>query len=159
MGGPLADERLDLGRGRAVGISYQTLLNWKLAGSGRRSGLYFDFFYAITAAENHALTLVEETHYQLITTGIERVREHVKEELDENGNVIKRVREITKETVNDRGGCSGIWSAGIPSAGPRCFRGIGQNLTWLAGVICYERRAGTVQCDPSQKKRHLAVLV
>ena len=59
---------------------------------------------AITAAENHALTLVEETHYQLITTGIERVREHVKEELDENGNVIKRVREITKETVIDRGG-------------------------------------------------------
>ena len=32
------------------------------------------------------------------------MREHVKEELDENGNVIKRVREITKETVIDRGG-------------------------------------------------------
>ena len=85
----------------AVGISYQTLLNWKAAGSGRRSGHYFDFFDAIRAAENHALTLVEETHYQLITTGIERVREHVKEELDEHGNVIKRLRERTKETVTD----------------------------------------------------------
>ena len=39
--------------------SRQHLLNWKLAGSGRRSGHYFDFFHAITAAENHALTLVE----------------------------------------------------------------------------------------------------
>ena len=69
---------------------------------GRLFGRFFEFFYAITAAENHALTLVEETHYQLITTGIERVREHVKEELDENGNVIKRVREIT--TVEGGGG-------------------------------------------------------
>ena len=28
----------------AVGVTYHTLLNWKLAGSGRRSGHYFDFF-------------------------------------------------------------------------------------------------------------------
>ena len=87
-----------------MGITYQTIINWKLAGSGRRSGRFFEFFYAITAAENHALTLVEETHYQLITAGIERVREHVKEELDEHGNVTKRLREITKETVIDPGG-------------------------------------------------------
>ena len=60
--------------------------------------------FAITAAENHALTLVEDTHFQLITAGIERVREHVKEELDENGNVIKRLRERTKETVIDPAG-------------------------------------------------------
>ena len=70
----------------------------------RRSGHFFHFFHAITAAENHALTLVEDTHFQLITAGIERVREHVKEELDENGNVIKRLRERTKETVIDPAG-------------------------------------------------------
>ena len=88
----------------AAGITYQTLLNWKTAGAARRSGLFFYFFEVITAAEQRALTLVEDTHYQLITTGIERVREHFKEELDEQGNVIKRLRERTKETVIDPGG-------------------------------------------------------
>ena len=88
----------------AAGITHQTLLNWRTAGEKRSRGVYFDFFEAITAAERVALALVESTHYQLITAGIERVREHVKEELDENGNVLKRLRERTKETVHDPAG-------------------------------------------------------
>ena len=80
----------------------------------------FHFFHAITAPENHALTLVEETHYQLITTGIERVREHVKEELDEQGNVIKRLRERTRETVIDPAGMRWFMERRDPSVGPRC---------------------------------------
>ena len=73
-------------------------------GAGRRSGLFFYFFEAITAAEQRALTLVEDTHYQLITTGISREREHIKEELDDQGRVVKKMRERTRETVIDPAG-------------------------------------------------------
>jgi len=96
----------------AVGITDTTFYNWQAKGREAQSGMYLEFFEAITHAQKQALILAE----QVARGGLEAADEHLQsvdevteirlrtvQRLDENGKVIiekipYEYRKLTKRT-------------------------------------------------------------
>ena len=70
---------------RLAGIDYQTLLNWKARGRNAKTGLFFEFFEALSRAEATAMQQMVKIVRETAAKGSEEIT--VTEHFDEEGKV------------------------------------------------------------------------